>query len=75
MLQNGLLLEKAPRRGGEKQARGKRVRSAALLQPVSANPDTHTRTGLSAGLLLLEFQQVAIDLIVHIGVVFLLTQV
>lgn len=40
-----------------------------------ANTDTHTGTGLSAGLVLLEFQQVAIDLIVHIGVVFLLTQV
>lgn len=37
MLQNGLLLEKVPRRGGEKQARGKRVRSAALRQPTSVS--------------------------------------
>lgn len=37
---------------------------------------TNTRTGLSErGSFLLEFQQVAINLVVHIGVVFLLTQV
>ena len=41
MLQNGPLLEKAPRRGGEKQARGKRVRSAALQQPASVSKHRH----------------------------------
>lgn len=77
MLTNGPLRENANRKGGEKQARGKRE---LQVQPyynlrLLANTDTDMRAGLSGGLILLEFQQVAIDLVVHIGVIFLLTQV
>lgn len=76
MLRNGPLRETALRKGGESKQGGERVKGSAIGQPILlANTDTDTRAGLSGGLVLLEFQQVAINLVVHIGVVFLLTQV
>lgn len=67
-----------------KNSPGKGVRSKQKVIELKVLSDcnlflsayTNTRSGLSAGSSsLLEFQQVAINLVVHIGVVFLLTQV
>lgn len=75
MFGNGPQWENSPR---------KRVRSKHRVIELKALPYfslfrlayTNTRTGLSGkSSFSLEFQQVAIDLVVYIGVVFLLTQV
>lgn len=61
---------------GKKQARGHRVKvlsSCSLF--LLAHTNTRTRLGDGGVSFLLEFQQVAINLVVYIGVVFLLTQV
>lgn len=75
MFGNGPQWENSPRR---------RVRSKQRVIELKALPYfslfrlayTNTRAGLSGrSTFSLEFQQVAIDLVVYIGVVFLLTQV
>lgn len=59
---------------GSEASKGERVESTAILQPVSVSIRPHRGRGCG-GLFSLEFQQVAVDLVIHIGVVFLLAQV
>lgn len=74
MFGNGPRWENSPRKGSE-ASKGNGARSTAVRQPIAVSIHQH-RTGLSArSSFSLEFQQVAIDLVVYIGVVFLLTQV
>lgn len=60
---------------GVRSKQGGGVKSTAILQPIAVSMRPHTDGAGGWELFSLEFQQVAVDLVIYIGVVFLLAEV